>query len=621
MLLFLLIQVFNVDQGKLDWAMETMRPLYHSVVESYSSTYHGDSRGFSPSLLKPRPIELDFLRDDIVVGDTPAETLSISGYFYNEGDIIIINDGVLIVHNADFNLAGNIIMVNQAKAVIDSSILNFIQAYIYHRIIYVTDTADLSISNSTTSFSGFPFGISVAGTGTLTFDEVVNEDWITAGVAHNASVFLDNVGITGEWLFADDCYAEFKHVDELLTWYFCEDNSVVDISFPDGDTVYGFYFDSTLSNISGIGYHAEIDSSTDCMWATIPLRGCDLTVQDSDLRVTGLMFEGIDTFTISGLVNGLFYNDYTLPVPDRNYHLINTSVQTWNLYPDDTSYVDLSSSIFGELCGFGNSYTLIQNAFCDGTGGHIEATSQAFVVVFLSSIFADVITKEHGVCLLGYCSMPWGNIWATGSSILVLVNTQFPEEPIPSDTAIVFVAGIAAPSNAHTDDTVGVIGSAWIDKGPYNPLDFNFYRLFFHELGESTWISIEDTHFIEIRDDTLGNWNTTGLAPGTYELRLILKSTAGDSIEALKQVNLRPMGVLDIFSSEFDLSLITVKQVAPRIFYITTFDAKPEIYIYDILGCEIQEIRNSEVYWTAPASGTYFIQDKKSTNTRKIVAY
>jgi len=620
MLLFIFMQLFNIDQVTLDHAMGIMRPLYNEKIENSASVYSGAIPMWC-SMDRTRSMDMDFHRTDIIIGDTPAETLSVSGYFYNEGDIIIINDGVLIVHNADFNLAGNVIMVNRAKAVIDSSMLNFIQAYIYHRIIYVTDTADLSVSNSTTNFSGYPFSVSVAGAGMLTFNEVVNEDWITAGVAHNASVYLENVGITGEWLFADDCYAKFKHVDELLTWYFCEDNSVVDISFPDGDTVYGFCFDSTLSYISGIGYHAEIDSSTDCMWATIPLRGCDVTVQDSDLRVTGLMFEGADSFTIYGLVNGLFYNDYTLPVQDRNYHLINTSVQTWNLYPDDTSYVDLSNSIFGELCGFGNSYTIIQNAFCDGTGGHIEATSQAFVIVFLSSIFADVITKEHGVCLLGYCSMPWGNIWVTGSSIMVLINTQFPQEPIPSDTAIVFVAGIAAPSNAYIDDTVGVMGSAWIDKGPYNPLDFDFYELYFHELGESTWILIEDTHFVEVRDDTLGNWNTAGFTPGTYELRLVLKSTAGDSIEALKQVNLRPMGVLDVFSSELDLGLITVKQVAPRIFYITSFDSNPQICIYDIVGRAVHEIKTCELYWTAPASGIYFVRDSKTAYTQKIIAY
>lgn len=620
MLLFLLIQLFNVDQGKLDWAMEIVRPVYGSGVENQAPVYHSIPRVFSP-LLKQRDIELDYFRGDIVIGDEPAETLDISGYFYNDGDIIIINDGVLNMKNADFNLAGNIIMVNQGKAVIDSSVLNFIQHYIYHHLIVVTDTAHFSIMNSETSFSGYPFSMSIQGTGSFIMDNVVNHDWTTAGVAENATVYLDNVGITGEWLFTDDCSAQFKNVDNFLTWYFCEDSSIVDISFPAGDTVYGFYFDSTLSNVNGIGYHVEIDSSTDCLWATIPLKGSDVTVRDSDLRVTGLMFEGIDSFAISGLVNGLLYEDYTLPVPDRNYHLINTLVQTWNLYPDDTSYVELTSSIFGELCGFGNSYTLIQSAFCDGSGGHIEASYNSMVVVFLSSISADVLTKQRGICFLAYCAMPWGNIWVTGSSMLLLINTQFPEDPIVSDTSIVFVAAVSAPSNANTEDTVGVIGSAWIDTGPYHPFEFDFYRLFYRMLGDSTWIPIDDEQYIEVRRDTLGYWNTVGFVPGTYEVRLVLKDNVGDSVEALKQVRLRPMGIMDIPNLDVGLYEVSVQQVAPRVFYITTFDAKPEIYIYDILGRQVHEIKIPELYWTAPASGAYFIQDKKNTNTRKIVAY
>ena len=620
MLLFLLIQLFNVDQGKLDWAMETMRPLYHSVVESYSSTYHGDFRGFSPSL-KPRSIELDFFRDDIVVGDEPAETLYIAGYFYNDGNIVVINDGVVILDNADFHLDGNIILCNQGLFTVDSSTFTIVQHYIYEHVIMINDSASFSMMNSETDFSGYQIGIGVQGYGDLVMANVVNHDWITAVVSGFATSHLNHVDYMGEWLFINDCFAEFQHVDYLITWYFLEDSSVVDISFPGNDTVYGFYFDSTLSNVSGIGYHVEIDSSTDCLWATIPLKGSDVTVRDSDLRVTGLMFEGIDSFAISGLVNGLLYEDYTLPVPDRNYHLINTSVQTWNLYPDDTSYVELTSSIFGELCGFGNSYTLIQSAFCDGSGGHIEASSEACVLVFLSSIFADVITKNRGMCFLGYCAMPWGNIWATGASVMVLVNTQFPEDPIPSDTAIVFVAAVTAPSNANTDDTVGIIGSAWIDTGPYHPFDFDFYRLFYRLLGDSTWIPIDDEQYIEVRRDTLDYWNTVGFAPGTYEVRLVVKDNASDSIEALKQIRLRPMGIVDLFIDDLHFCKMAVKQVAPRIFYITTFDAEPEIYIYDILGRQIHEIKTPELYWIAPASGAYFIQDKKNTNTRKIVAY
>ncbi|MGB3479583.1 MAG: hypothetical protein WBB67_10515 [bacterium] len=620
MLFFLLIQLFNVDQGKLDWAMETMRSHYNQpIVSQDAHIEHGICSG--SSLLYLKDMEIEFSRDDIIVGDEPAETLNISGYFYNDGDIIVINDGVLSIKSADFNLDGNIITANQGQTIVDSSTLNFIQHYIYHHLIVVTDTAHFSITNSETSFSGYPFSVSIQGTSSFIMDNVVNQDWTTAGVAENATVYLDNVGITGEWLFTDDCSAQFKNVDNFLTWYFFPDSSVIDFTFPNGDTVYGFYFDSTLSNVSGIGYHVEIDSSTDCMWAAIPLRGSDATINDSELRVTGLMFEGVDSFTVSGLVNGLLYEDYTLPVPDRNYHLINTLVQTWNLYPDDTSYVELTSSIFGELCGFGNSYTLIQSAFCDGSGGHIEASYNSMVVVFLSSISADVITKQRGICFLGYCAMPWGNIWVTGSSMLLLINTQFPEDPVVSDTSIVFVAAVTAPSNANTDDTVGIIGSAWIDAGPYHPLDFDFYRLSYRLLGDSTWIPIGNEQYIEVRRDTLDYWNTVGLAPGTYEVRLVVKDNASDSVEALKQIRLRPMGIVDVFTRDLHLGEMAVKQVAPRIFYITTFDAKPEIYIYDILGRQVHEIKTPELYWTAPASGAYFIQDKKNTNTRKIVAY
>ena len=56
------------------------------------------------------------MRGDLVIGDTPAETLSVTGYFYNKGNIVIINDGVLKVKNSDFNLDGDIIIANQGKA-------------------------------------------------------------------------------------------------------------------------------------------------------------------------------------------------------------------------------------------------------------------------------------------------------------------------------------------------------------------------------------------------------------------------------------------------------------------------------------------------------------------------
>jgi hypothetical protein len=620
MWLIMIISSLAFDQARIDEAMGFFRDNYDQQIFQAQKAIGDDIIPAGPGhLLKYTPK----LRADLVIGDTPAETLSVTGYFYNEGNIIIINDGVLEVTNADFNLDGDIIIANRGKAAFDSSDVNIVQHYIYHHILFIGDSAYCSITNSETSFSGYGFSVSIAFDGEINMQNVTNQDWITAGVQHTASATLKDVdGYTGEWLFLDNCYGEFKHVDYLLTWYFFSGGSVVDFDFPEDDTLYGFYLDSTLANVSGIGYHVEIDSSTDCMWGTIPLRGSDVIVRDSDLRVTGLMFQGTDTFDVSGLVNGLDYSDWVLPVSDRTYRLINTSIQTWNLYPDDATNINLSSSIFGELCGFTDSYTTIQNAFCDGTGGHIEAAHRSIVAVYSSSIFSDVITKNRGVCLLANCAMPYGRIWATGASIMVIVNTSFPEDPIPSDTSIVFVASITAPSSGHTEDSIGIIGSAWVDKGPYQPLDFDHYRLSFRKVGDLAFTPFGNTLYQEIRRDTLDYWNTAGLTEGTYEIKLVLKDNAGDSVEAWKQISLSlPSGIEEEVDGKVNIPDISIKQVSSRLFYIEISPDISEINIYNVSGRLIKNITNNKTYWLVPASGIYYLKNSKKDISKKLVVY
>lgn len=619
MILYFVIAGFFFDQPAVDRAMVELRSYHETGASGSVSSPPAGTHGLSWYTQDPR---ISCSRDDIIIGDEPAETLYIGGYFYNYGDIIVINDGVLILDHADFNLAGNILVVHQGSVEIDSSDLRFLQSYIYQYMVLCGDSSRFLMTNSATMFNGYPFGLSIQGRADLVMDNVTNSDWTTAGVAENATATLNNVGITGEWLFADRCNATFNNVDNLLTWYFLEDSSVVDIAFPPGDTVSGFYFDSTLSTVSGIEYHVEIDASTDCKWAMIPLRGSDVIVRDSELRVTGLMFEGADSQSVAGLVNGLHYDDFTLPLTDRIYHLINTSVETWNLYPSDTSNVHVSNSIFGELCGFASSYTIIERAFCDGSGGHIEASDGSIVFVVLSSISADIITKRNGICFLGYCAVPYGTIWATGSSIMIIINSQFPEDPLPSDTSIVFVGAVSAPSSACVDDTFGIIGSAWIDQGPYQPLDYYFYRLFYRALGDSSWIILGDSNFVEVRRDTLDYWNTVGLAPGTYEVRMILKDTAGDSVEATKVIQLRPLGI----EEQHDFSphpVFTIDRMGNRMFHIAVHSALDEsdIAIYDSMGRMVSMLMQQETYWQAPAGGIYFVKDNRSDRSVKLVAY
>lgn len=619
MFLLLLISVFTFNQPKIDSSLKKIEGLKGEPVsaEVKLPIEYPESMG-SPQLYLSE-FEKSSLLGDIVVGDEPGETLSITGDFYNQGDIMVINDGVVEVRNADFNLAGNIYTSNKGEISIDSSTVNFLQDYIYQNIIQVMDTASFSIKNSETSFNGYPINVNVSGWADFTMDNTYNKDWITAVVVGKGSAYLEEVtGYSGEWLFADACECSFNNVDYILTWYFFPDSSIADLTFPGEDTIYNFSMDSTKPGVQGIDYSVSIDSSTQCMWATIPLKGSDVQINDSELRVTGLMFQGADSFNISGLVNDLHYDDYTLPVDDRNYHLLNTSVQTWNLYPSDSVNVELSSSIFGELCGFDKSYTTIMNAFCDGSGGHLEVDRNSFMIVGFSSISADIITKDRGICLVAHSSMPMGRIWSTGSSILIFINTMFAEQPVPSDTSIIFNASITSPSEAQVDDTVGISGSAWIDVGPYQSLDFSFYRLHYRLKGDSLWQSMSGEKYTEVRMDTLDSWNTSGLETGTYELRLLLKDTAGDSVEALKDVSLKSSGIED---DTFKEEKFKVKRIKNRLFLVSGISENSEIEIYDILGQRIGKIKKNNSQWLAPGGGIYIFKDRWKEVTRKVIVY
>jgi hypothetical protein len=614
MIIILFFQLFNLfPQEKIDMSISSMNKFYKEPITALAHCNAITRINFKNFLHYERILPEFDDRADIIIGDTPGETLLITGYFYNAGNIFVINDGVLRLKNADFNLDGNIYVLNQGKFLADSSYLKFLQDYIYQYGITLIDSAEFILTNSKTRYNGFPFGFSTDDFSRVVIQNTTNFDWTTAMVCGRANVYLNNVGITGEWLFADNCFARFNRVDNFLSWYFFPESSIIDIKFPDGALVNGFFIDSTLGNIQGIGYHIEIDSSTNCMWAAIPLEGSDVVIDSSLLRVTGLLLGGADSLSLSGLVNGLYYEDYTLPLVDRNYHLTHTTVQTWNIYPFDTVSLEVYSSIFGELCAYGNSYVYIHNAFCDGTGGHLESSDNAFLITVLSSISADIISKGHSICIIGYSALPWGNIWATGSSIMLLVNTMFPLEPIPSDTSLVFVLSITGPNSGNTNDTIPIMGSAWIDRGPYQPLDFGYYQVFYRAEDDTNWLPISDSCTNEVRTDTLCYWNTAGLNPGNYVIRLVLKDNAGDSVDCLKFTTLYETG---IFSS--DRNAFSSLKITPNPFsdFIkiegVDFGEDLKLYfkIYDINGRVVLENKsvNNVLDTRNLTKGVYFVR-------------
>jgi hypothetical protein len=84
-----------------------------------------------------------------------------------------------------------------------------------------------------------------------------------------------------------------------------------------------------------------------------------------------------------------------------------------------------------------------------------------------------------------------------------------------------------------------VKGSEWIDQGPQGSwMDFTSYSFYYQLQGATSWIPIVRDSTLEIHHNTLAKWNTNGLIPGAYKLRLLVKNTLGDSVEDIKAVTL-----------------------------------------------------------------------------------
>ena len=620
--------------------VDTVKPWNLSppaVSESRKSSYL--SGAILKRLMNPE-IPIPNLKGDMIIGDVPGETLLVTGNWSYDGNIHIINDGVFLVKNASITLNGDIITAGAAMVDIDSSFVCMVQHYIYERGWLVADSATFRVRNTTTNYSGYPFGLTIYGVKpTFIWENVQNADFTTAGVlGGGASVTVRDVDLAGEWVILQNPTLTFSNIGLMLHWYTFGDGAVVDFTFPPSP-VYDFTMDSTQPGISGIGYSVYVDSVDTMWWGSMSRAGSDVIFRDSEMRIMGIMFDTNDSVSLSGLVNNQTYTDFTLPLSDRTLRFVDTKLGTWNLYAGFSDsivvapYFSLTGSIVGEIIGYGQSQVWTQNYTLDGSGGHLEAADNAFVVSFLSSIMSDVITKGNGVAVIGYSSQLFGSGWATDNSKLIYLNTYIPSDPIPFDSAAVWMVKLDGPSQGYVEDTVNITGSAWVDGGPLNSVNMIEYQLFYRPKGDSDWIAIDTAYTSEVHRSILGHWNTGGLSPGPYELALTVWGTdiTIDSIVADKCINLLPKQGITERETKVDSKLSFSVSTSSRdinIKYLLPKKTSVSITVYTMDGRCIATLVSGEqsagahgLIWQPQTSGIYWLRMNTPENsiTRKII--
>jgi hypothetical protein len=256
------------------------------------------------------------------------------------------------------------------------------------------------------------------------------------------------------------------------------------------------------------------------------------------------MIPGRDSVHVSGLVNNQHYTDYTLPLADRTYRLVNTDHLTWNLYPQDSTRFVLETSIFGEMLGYGSPRVTVNNSICDGSGGYIGSEGNTQYIVVGSTIYTQVISRDRSFMILAGSHITFGAVNATDASAMLLLFSTSDYYPVARDTALIFVSNYTIPSNASVESTVPVTGTADILHGPAQPVTFGNYRMLFAPADTpSAMRFLGPAHNQVVINDTLDLWDTHGLRVGAYILRMRLRDSANDSLDFDKGVYLNPSGV------------------------------------------------------------------------------
>lgn len=549
--------------------------------------------------------------DTVIVGVVPHDTLRITGTYLNNGPIIVANDGVLIIHNAHATIIGDIYAFGMGRILADSSSLSFPQQYFYQLGIIAAQQSYIHIESCTLSFSGMSHSMEALDTATVELINNTNNDWTTAGVYGHAAFIVNGTNLAGEYILNEYGNLFFSHVNTLLLWHQFSASAVVNFAFPKGDTLNHYLFNSSVSGVSGVNYSASVDSSFNVSWGMMPANGSDITISNSTIRTIGAWFDHGDTAKASGLVNNSAYTDFVAPLNDRNLHLVNCSVQTWSLYIFDSSRVTISGCILGEVGSQGRSVVQSSNFFLDGSGGYFWATDTSLIVAGNMGATANVRSERYGFFLLAYSSVTSGIASAIGNSVLAVVQSAVPQDPVAYDGAVAWLANISQPATAVANTIVPVTGSAWIDEGPLGSyMHYGSYSLYYQLSGAVNWTNLVKDSTIEIRNTNLAMWNTNGLADGNYLLMLVLKNNLGDSVQAMKGVTLLP-SILNVSELKENYLNIWPNPVKNQLSIKNEEAKNTNISIFNVFGQQVQSLvitGNGKTDVSALSSGIYFVE-------------
>jgi hypothetical protein len=478
--------------------------------------------------------------NDLIIGSSdPNEIVSITGDYYLNGNLTIVNNGILNIDSANFKIGGDIFIMNEGQMNVRGGNFTVIQEFIYEHDAVVIQSGKMLFSGVHFQSNGQSWSNAFADSASYILKNCeVSDGFITTAFLGESKGIINNTQMPGEFLCFGPNNLEITNSDLLLMWLVLPDSSVVDFSLPNDSLVTNWNFSSNEPFVDNIPYSLKIDSCRNVMWGLISISGSQARFSDTEFRTIGLMFQNPDSIVVSNITNESNHSDEIINVPDRELHLIDSQVHTWSFYASSNSNITIENCVFGELLAQDSSKVLINNSICDGTGGYIGAFHQSFLLITGSLIKSQVISRQNAV-LVGAGSTFWGSeIDADESSVMFIANTSTAVEPKAFQSAVIFEAQ-CPHLEGLIDEFVPVFGTARIIKGPENPIQFYGYNVAYSpDFENPIWQQIDGFQSKAVLDDTLITWDTQNLTTGNYALQLSLHHSFGEPVSMVSSARL-----------------------------------------------------------------------------------
>ncbi|MFQ5637724.1 MAG: T9SS type A sorting domain-containing protein [bacterium] len=524
----------------------------------------------------------------LVVGFTdPNEVVVIRDATVQHDTVLVMNNGSLIIDNADFtanqaliirhsgslivensnfivngkciffengsatlkdNLTfrGDIFDLGNASLEIDSAEVSIPMTFVGQVRFIGADSAEFRINSSTFNLGSGKLGGGFSGQSKLTQLNTSYQSQVgiamTIGVGGQAAIMVDNCTGGMELVISDSADVDIRNSTGFILWHTLVENSQASMAFPPPNSVVpnasdvsSYTFSDALPGVSGIHYKIAVQNTNVVFWALLPDATSDVTVKNSTVLACGFRYRGAAQDTVSGFINDSSYVSFTAPLSDRSFNLNHSIVKAWNFYPQDNARLVIRNSVFGEALTFHQSMLTVENSVCDGAGGFFGASQNSEIQVRNSIIKRigagpDIILNRGASKVVLEESTVIGTVVINNTSRLIYANVNLDHEPVLHDAAFFVESSLDSVLTRDDTEIAPITGTLRSAQGQQNLDAISSFKIAYSNPDSSNRTLIADvTYTGAVVDGVLHEWNTQGLTAGEY-LLWITPFVNGDSL-------------------------------------------------------------------------------------------